>query len=55
MNKTVVDVSVGAGAVSIPWWAELTAGLELFIAIGGVVLIGVRLAVAIREWRILNK
>ena len=51
MNKTVVDLSVGAGAISMPWWVELTSGLELLIAVGEVFLISVRLAVAFREWK----
>jgi hypothetical protein len=51
MNKTAIDLSVGAGAVSIPWWIQLTSGLELLIAIGGVFLISVRLAMAFREWK----
>ena len=50
MNKTAIDLSVGAGAISIPWWMQLTAGLELFIAVGGAILICLRLAVAGREW-----
>ena len=51
MNKTVVDLSLGAGAVSMPWWVELTSGLELLIAVGGLALIGFRLAMAFKEWR----
>ena len=52
MNKTVVDLSVGAGAVTMPWWwVKLTSGLELVIAVGGVCLVSIRLAIAIREWR----
>ena len=51
MNKTVVDLSVGAGAVSMPWWVQLTSGLELLIAVGGLALISFRLAMAYREWR----
>ena len=51
MNKTVVDLSLGAGAVSMPWWVELTSGLELLIAVGGLALIGFRLAMAFNEWR----
>ena len=51
MNKTVVDLSVGAGAVTMPWWVELTSGLELLIVVGGLALIGFRLAMAYREWR----
>ena len=51
MNKTAIDLSVGAGAITIPWWMQLTSGLELVIAVTGVCLVLVRLAIAIREWR----
>ena len=42
--SSIVDLSVGAGAVTMPWWVELTSGLELLIAVGGVALIEFRLA-----------
>ena len=51
MNKTVVDLNVGAGAVTMPWWIQLTSGLELLIAVGGLALISFRLAMAFKEWR----
>ena len=51
MNKTAIDLSVGAGAISIPWWVQLTSGLELVMAVGGLLLISVRLVVAFREWK----
>ena len=51
MNRTALDLSVGAGAITVPWWMQLTAGLELFIAVGGLVLIRFRPAIAVREWR----
>ena len=51
MNKKVIDLSVGAGGITVPWWVELTSGLELLIAIGGLTLIGFRLVMAYREWR----
>ena len=51
MNKTVVDLSVGAGAITIPWWVQLTSGMELLIAVGGLALISFRLAMAFKEWR----
>ena len=38
-------------AVTIPWWIQLTSGLELLIAVGGVVLISFRLAMAFKEWK----
>jgi len=42
MNKTAIDLSVGAGAISIPWWVQLTSGLAL---------ISFRLAMAYKEWK----
>ena len=51
MNKTAIDLSVGAGAGTMPWWVQLTSGLELLIAVGGLALISFRLAMAYKEWR----
>ena len=51
MNKTAIDLSVGAGAVTMPWWVQLPSGLELLIAVGGLALISFRLAMAYKEWR----
>ena len=53
MNKTAIDLSVGAGAITMPWWVQLTSGtgMKLLIAVGGVVLISFRLAMAYKEWR----
>ena len=51
MNKTAIDLSVGAGAITVPWWVELTSGLELLIAVGGLALISFRLVMAYKEWR----
>ena len=51
MNKTAIDLSGGAGAVTMPWWVQLTSGLELLIAVGGLALISFRLAMAYKEWR----
>ena len=51
MSRTALDPGMGAGAITVPWWMQLTAGLELFIAIGGLVLIGFRLAIVVREWK----
>ena len=51
MNKTVIDLSVGAGAITIPWWIQLTSGMELLIAVGGLALISFRLAMAFKEWK----
>ena len=51
MNRNLVELSVGVGAITVPWWMQLTAGLEVGIAVGGLVPIGFCLAIAVREWR----
>ena len=51
MNKTAIDLSVGAGAITMPWWVQLTSGLEFLIAVGGLALISFRLVMAYKEWR----
>ena len=51
MNRKVIDLTVGAGGITVPWWVELTSGLELVMAVGGLLLISVRLVIAIREWK----
>jgi len=51
VDKTAIALSVGAGAVTMPWWIQLASGLELLIAVGGVGLISFRLVMAYKEWR----
>ena len=51
MNRKVIDLTVGAGGITVPWWVQLTSGLELLIAVGGLALISFRLIMAYREWR----
>ena len=51
MNKTAIDLSVGAGAITMPWWVQLTSGMELVIAVGGLASISFRLAMAFKEWK----
>ena len=51
MNKKVIDLTVGAGGITVPWWVELTSGLELLIAVGGLALISFRLVMAYKEWK----
>lgn len=52
MNKTVVDISIGAGAISVPAWLTSAIGVgELIIVSLGIALISIRLMIALREWR----
>ncbi len=50
MNKTAVDISIGAGAVSVPAWLSTAVGAgELIIVCLGIGLVVVRLMISWRE------
>ena len=51
MNKTAVDISIGAGAVSVPAWLSTAVGAgELIIVCLGIGLVTIRLLIALREY-----
>lgn len=51
-TKGILDTIVGGGAVSSPWWMTyLQTGVTVFMLLGGAALLGIRLAIAWREWR----
>jgi len=48
--KTVSDVFIGAGAITAPMWVETaTAWGDLFLVIGGLILVGVRIYATLKE------
>jgi hypothetical protein len=52
MQRAVADIATAAGAVTSPWWLDaLHQGYQGFMAGGAAILLGLRLAVAYREWR----
>ena len=52
MQRAVTDIAVASGAVASPWWLDaLHQGYQGAMATGAAVLLGLRLAVAYREWR----
>lgn len=52
MKNAAVDVPIGVGAVSLPVWIEyLKEGAVAVTAVGGAILVGIRIAVAIRDYR----
>ena len=54
MNDTriAVDGAVATGALTLPWWAiHLNEWAGLCLTLGGLVLLGVRIALAVREWK----
>jgi hypothetical protein len=49
-DKAAVDLAVGSAAVTAPLWAvNLTVWLNLIIAVGGLVLLGLRIYKAMKE------
>lgn len=46
------DYVTGSIAASSPWWLKyVEEGAAVYIAIGGAILITIRVALAIKEWR----
>lgn len=51
-TKQALDYAMAGAAVSIPLWLEsLQTWGEVVALIGGIVLLGLRIGLAIREWR----
>ena len=51
-SQTYVDTALAAGAVTSPFWLTLLqSGVEIYIALGGALLLTIRLGVAWRDWR----
>lgn len=50
--KNAIDGTLGVGAVTSPFWINaLETGLGLFMLVGGVLLLILRIMIAWREWR----
>lgn len=50
LSKHALDGAVGGTAVSVPLWIQSIDGwAQLVVAIGGVVLIGLRICIALRD------
>lgn len=51
-NNTIIDGVVAAGALTLPWWAELLgAWTALAVTIASFVLVIYRIVIAHREWK----
>lgn len=49
--KLVIDSTIATGAITMPLWVtELQGWIGLAIAVGGLVLVLIRIALAIRDW-----
>ncbi|GAA4258914.1 hypothetical protein GBZ26_04085 [Azospirillum formosense] len=52
MSVRAIDYPAGGGLALLPVWAaNLTLGLQLTVAVLGLLLVLVRLAVAVGDWR----
>tara|TARA_R110002096_G_scaffold68954_5_gene165961 strand:- start:8340 stop:8516 length:177 start_codon:yes stop_codon:yes gene_type:complete len=52
MNKNIIDISVGTGAITTPAWVTTVTGVgELVIVTLGIVLVTIRLLIALRDYR----
>jgi hypothetical protein len=50
--KEALDAIIGVGAVSSPIWIRLIeTGFAVVMALGGAILLALRIALAVREWR----
>lgn len=52
MEKFVLDIGLGATALSSPYWLQLlNTGLGLAMLIGGIMLLSLRLIISWREYK----
>ena len=52
MNKSAVDVGIGAGAISVPAWLTTATSVGELVVVGlGIGLVSMRLIIAWRELR----
>ena len=51
-RDTFIDAAAGGGAISLPFWVQsVNVVAQEFLIIGGVILLGLRIALAFRAWR----
>ena len=51
-TRSTVDGAVATGAITLPWWAiHLNDWAGIALTLGGLILVGFRIAIAYREWK----
>ena len=51
-TKLVIDSTIATGAITMPlWMTELQGWIGFAIAVGGLVLVVIRIIIAIRDWQ----
>ena len=50
--KLVIDSTIATGAITMPLWVtELQGWIGFAIAVGGLILVVIRIIIAIRDWQ----
>lgn len=50
-TKLVIDSTIATGAITMPLWvAELEGWIGFAAVVGGLILVVIRIALAIRDW-----
>lgn len=51
-RDTLIDTATGGGAISLPFWIDsINILAQEILIIGGVILLVLRIALAVRAWR----
>jgi hypothetical protein len=49
-NRIILDGTIAAGAISLPWWVvHLSGWMSVFTILGGLILVCFRIMLAYRE------
>ena len=49
--KLVIDSTIATGAITMPLWVtQLQGWIGLAIAVGGLILVIIRIAIALKDW-----
>jgi len=50
--KLVIDSTIATGAITMPLWVtELQGWIGFAIAVGGLILVVIRIIIAVRDWQ----
>lgn len=49
--KLVIDLTIATGAITMPLWVtQLQGWIGLAIAVGGLILVIIRISIALKDW-----
>jgi hypothetical protein len=51
-TQAKIDGAIAVGSVTAPWWLELfNQASHVYFIVGGAILLTLRIALAVRDWR----